>query len=131
MASTSKLQGLVLSQKANQPASPPTFLTGMSSSFTVASAGFGMGGTLGNIAGASNMSNAQNMPTTYSLQAVKEHSIQEEEHDQLSIAVREASEAEELEMITEVVAETKKRHKDLRQRQATQKKQQNIARIYQ
>jgi hypothetical protein len=56
------------------------------------------------------------VPTTYSLQEVKEHSIQEE-NDQMSIAVREASEADELEMITEVVNETKKRHKDLKQRQ--------------
>ena len=42
------------------------------------------------------------MPTTYSLQEVKEHSIQEE-NDQMSFAVRDASEPEELEMIAEVV----------------------------
>lgn len=130
MASASKLHGLTLSQKANQPASPPTFLTGMSSNFAAASVGFGMGSTLNNMTSGNTMSNLQNIPTTYSLQEVKEHSIQEE-NDQMSIAVREASEAEELEMITEVVNETKKRHKDhLKQRQL-QRKQQNIAKIYQ
>ena len=83
----------------------------MSSNFAAASVGFGMGSTLNNMTGGNTMSNLQNIPTTYSLQEVKEHSIQEE-NDQMSIAVREASEAEELEMITEVVNETKKRHKD-------------------
>jgi len=78
------------------------------------------------------MSNHQNMPTTYSLQEVKEHSIQEE-NDQMSFAVREAEEQEELEMIAEVVnaGGAKKRQKESKVKNTMKEKRQALSKIYQ
>ena len=72
------------------------------------------------------------MPTTYSLQEVKEHSIQEE-NDQMSFAVREAEEQEELEMIAEVVnaGGAKKRQKESKVKNTMKEKRQALSKIYQ
>ena len=78
-------------------------------------------------------SNHQNIPTTFSLQEVKEHSIQEEENDQMSFAVRgNTSDHEELEMIAEVVTTTgaggaKKKQKAKNQ---IKEKRQALSKIY-